>query len=214
VVVADRNGLAMAGRAVLTITPPAGSADPGSLAPVAANLGWRMAELYDAPVPRVPVRVPQAGHRLPGTGALGAGLHFEIRLGQVAAAVNPVQGILQLAGRDLGPALGRVRDAVSGTGGAQAGDREAAVRAAILRLQVTITDGLAASAARLGTGPGLGPCRPTPGCSRHHAPKCHLPCPEQGSSGRDRVRHITRRRYVSPTTTLTNYGSVARSARP
>lgn len=155
----------MAGRAVLTITPPADSADAAVLAPVALNLGWRMAELYAAPVPHGPIHLPPTARWLPGSGSLSSNQHFAILVGQVDAALKPLRVILQITGPEPESALAYLRGVASGTDPAQA-DNEAQVRAAILSLHVTITERLASGAPGLATAYGLG---------RALADTCHVP---------------------------------------
>jgi len=152
--VADQDELTMAGQAVLTITPPAGSPST-SLAPIALNLGWRMAELYAAPVPRGPIHLPPAVRTLPGSGALSSNQHFAILVGQVDAAIKPLRVILQTTGLEPESGLAYLRGVASGADPTQV-HKEADVRAVILSLHITITERLASSAPGPATAYGLG----------------------------------------------------------
>jgi hypothetical protein len=137
----------MAGRAVLTITPPEGLPDGRSLAPTALNLGWRLADLYREPVPQG-VHIPPRGGHLPGVAELGAGLGYVILFGQVEAALRPLRPVLPFD--ESAENLARIR-ALTGQQ-----DADDAVRRELLDLHLRLTDGLASSDARLGTAYGLG----------------------------------------------------------
>jgi hypothetical protein len=143
--VGGQSELAMAGQAVLTITAPAGSPDGESLVPAALNLGWRLAQFYDRPIPHGPVAVPVPGERLPGISGLGGATRYVILLGQVEAALKALQEVLQFSDMDFDS----IRDLVNI-------DRREEVRNRILILHVKITDRLTANAARLGTAYALG----------------------------------------------------------
>jgi hypothetical protein len=146
--VGGQSDLTMVGQAVLTITPPAGSSNAGSLVPAALNLGWRLAQLYDAPIPRGAVAIRAPGEHLPGVAEHGSAVRYVILLGQVEAALKPLREILQFSGSDAD--FGSIRHLA----GNPAGREE--VRGQIFSLHVRITDSLAANAARLGTAYGLG----------------------------------------------------------
>jgi hypothetical protein len=143
--VAAQNELSMAGQAVLTITAPADRPDAEPLVPTALNLGWRLAQLNDAPVSRFHA-APSRGHRLPSPSEMDSGTRYLILLGQVDAGLKALSGIPGFPESDVSRIAELARDSANPGG----------VSDEIGRLHAQITESLAASKPRLATAYGLG----------------------------------------------------------